>query len=404
MGFVPPTEAITGATLLARDAVVGATEVLEALDRLDDNVVATLDYVRAVEKFGAGDAMFDGKTDMGTDPKRTYSPTAIERLARCPQSFFLHDVLGIQQIDDEVLPHRVEKRVLGSVAHATLAALYEKLAAEGWSTEQKPDRARELLEILWRRELEQSAGPAYKRLRGLFSILGDRWLVALREFVAADILSLQQEGTFRIQTERQVEARIRIDELELPLRGRLDRILHLQDKVWVDDYKTSKDIKRLIEPTKLLTGFSFQLPLYREMVAQVEGRKPQEVRARLLGLGPDVKDAQAELDLAPEVREGVLESVGVSVKLARRGFFPLHSDPSEFSYCGYCGYRRTCRRAHQPTLERLASHPLLADYFDVWEKKATTKVQLHTLAQVRAQRDDPGDDAADASHGEGEGA
>lgn len=399
LGFVPPSDVVIGATVRAKDSVGCARGALEALEQLDENATATLDYVQAVEKFDPGDARFDGKTEIGIDRARVYSPTSIERLAHCPQSFFLKDVLGVREIDDEALPHRIEKRILGNAAHATLAAFYEGLAKKGRLAEGDPGQASDFLGKLWRKELKSRAGPSYKRLRGFFTILGDQWLVALRDFVDRDIKdlqkTLQEEATFHLQTEQKVEARLRVGELELPLRGHLDRILRFQDRVWVDDYKTGKNLKKNLKkklaPKDLLTGASLQLPLYREIVAHVEGVKPQDVRARLLGVGPDAEEAEAKLDISAEVREGFLESVGVSLKLARQGFFPLHPDPSDFSYCSYCNYRRTCRRTHEPTLRRLADSPPLQDYRDVREKKSNNRVQLRTLAEVRAQRSDSRD-------------
>ncbi len=110
---------------------------------------------------------------------------------------------------------------------------------------------------------------------------------------------------------------------------------------------------------------------------------PENVHARCLGVGPDfdAHRAEAKLGWDPKIRADFLETLAVCLKLARSGRFPLNATSSR---CSYCAYRSTCRRSHEPTLERLAQDPSLRDYFDL---RGKTRSET-TLEEVRRKRSD----------------
>jgi ATP-dependent helicase/nuclease subunit A len=265
--------------------------------------------------------------------------------------------------------------VLGSAAHEALAAVYRKLVEEGLiAGDRTPSaapamaRASEILGRVWPEELEAAAGPSYRRLRGLFDLLGERWLASLAAFVEEDLQEIESEGGAAIEIEQAVAARLDLaDGLRLLVEGRLDRILSRRDAVRVDDYKSGKSFKKRAQPVSALRGIHLQLSLYREAVAARRTPVPA-VRARLLGVGPDCEEREAELELSSAEREGVLETVAAAVRLARGGVFPLFPSDGEANYCSWCGYRRTCRKDHEPTLSRIEGDPDLRDLRDVRSK------------------------------------
>jgi RecB family exonuclease len=395
IGLLPPAEAAVAGAVLAVDGPSMALAFLSRLGLRSPGSRSALACLRSIDAFTARISIFDGRTGAGLDPERPLSPTAVERLARCPLAFFLRHVLGIREVDEETLPHRIEEQVLGTAVHATLASLYRELAEEGLMAEDRPTsaaramaRAGELLGPIWQRELEAAAGPSYRRLRGLFDLLGARWLASLTAFVEEDLKEIETEGAAAMEIEKVVEAQVEIAaDLSLRIEGRLDRILSRPDAIRVDDYKTGKSFKKKAQAIAALRGLELQLPLYREAVAAERKGPIAGVLARLLGVGPDQEDRAADLELSDEERSGVLETVGAVVRLARGGLFPLFPSGTESSYCSWCGYRRTCRKDHEPTRGRLDADPELRDLRDLRQK--SKKAPL--LAAVRGARASAGD-------------
>jgi ATP-dependent helicase/nuclease subunit B len=389
MGLVPVEDAVAGAAARSRRPVEASRAVAAALGLSGEDREAALAFVEVVERFAPGDATFDGAA-AGIDPAGKLSPTAVERLARCPLSFFLRDVLRLHELDEEAVPHRIEGWILGNSVHAVLADLYRRLdrsRALLAAADPIPD-ALELLGRLWRDEVARAAGPAHGRLLGLFALLGDRWLAKLREFVERDLRDLRIAGVRRLLVEEDI-----VESVGLPadpaihLGGRLDRLVEDEAGFRIDDYKTGGNLETKVKGARLLKGLDLQLFLYREMVAARERRDPAAVRANLLGVGPEVDVEEVALEAPLEVRDGIIETVAAAIRLARSGRFPLLPDSNDARYCGWCGYRRACRRTHAPTLSRLEVDPDLTDIRDARRKtmnrpslKAVREAEVGTAA------------------------
>jgi RecB family exonuclease len=386
LGLLLPSDALVAGAVAARDGTKAARLLLRGLSLDDEHRVAAVSCVEQIESFDPARADFDGATGMGIDPARTLSPTALERLGRCPLSFFLRDVLGLRELDEEAVPHRIESRVLGNAVHDTLADLCrkvrdEKLLSEEMAEEKAKARALEILREIWKKQLQAAAGPAYSRLRALFEVLGGRWLRSLEEFVARDLAEMRGLQPDGLLVEEKFAAKIKLPPgLTISAGGRLDRVIEAGGELWIDDYKTGAGLGKLKSRTHILRGLHLQLPLYREIVAAQRKLSPSRVKARLLGVGPASEETPQELDLDGEAREGFLETLRVAVRLAREGRFPLRRDSDDVSYCRWCAYSRTCRKTHEPTLSRLDADPRLADFRDL-RRKADKK--MYTLGQVR---------------------
>ena len=244
---------------------------------------------------------------------------------------------------------------------------------------------RRCLPGLWRDSLERVAGPSIRHLRGLVRLLGRRWPESLSQFVAGDIEAILDADVEIVGFESTCRATVTLDEkTSLKAFGRFDRVLRGRERVFVDDYKTAGNLPAKTSPANFLHGKSLQLPLYREIIARATSTAPESVHARCLGVGPEFdadRRAEATLRWDPKIRTGFLETLAVCVNLARSGRFPLNATSSR---CSYCAYRSTCRRSHEPTLERLAKDPSLRDYFDL---RGKTKTET-TLEEVRRKRRD----------------
>jgi hypothetical protein len=243
--------------------------------------------------------------------------------------------------------------------------------------------ALELLPGLWSDALETAAGQSFQRLQGLVRLLGGRWLEPLRRFVVRDVQAIFDAEVEPVAVESACSVLLPLDEKRsLRAFGRFDRVLRGRERTFVDDYKTAGNLSSRSSPASFLKGRNLQLPLYREIVARATDASPETVRARCLGVGPDFDDdlgSAAELAWDPKVRAGFLETLGVCLDLARGGRFPLNAASPR---CAYCAYRSTCRRTHEPTLERLGNDPSLRDYFDLQEKTRSET----TLEEVRRKR------------------
>jgi len=150
-------------------------------------------------------------------------------------------------------------------------------------------------------------------------------------------------------------------------------------------------LQRRLGGTEALTAISFgaDVPLDHPLyLLLAESRLAHwsaagsRVRVEVLGVGPSFDPDEARFEIDPgtfdRLREGVLETLSVLVDLAAAGRFPLNE---ESRVCAYCPYVRACRRAHAPTLERLAAAPGGAPYA-LLRRKST---RAPTLDAVRAR-------------------
>ena len=395
IGLFPPGEAPAAAATLSRSGTGTARLAAEALLLADDSGNAALGCVEAIESFAPGDGSFDGETGIGIETERVLFPSALERLSRCPLSFFLRDVLRLKELESEPVPHRIEKRLLGQAAHDALAKLYEGLWREGLLVpgSRALEEALERIGPIWRKELEEAAGPSHSRLLGLFSVLGGEWLESLKRFLEEDVPNVMARGLVDLHIEKGFEEKIDLGGRgEIACGAFFDRLLSIPNGVAVHDYKTGK-IDDKVNARDLLRGLHLQLPLYREVAAARLGVPPVAVEAWLLGVGPDHEKrekkgkkeekgrALAALGADERLRDGLLETVALAVELGRAGRFPLQSSQDqEVRYCGWCAYRRACRKSHPPTIERLEKTPCLADFRDAKRKDEKSP----TIADVRA--------------------
>lgn len=396
-GLLPPTDALAAVAIESDGSNSETQKTLNALGRvaMDSRTLArhatALDWVRRVEGFEPGrvGAEVDCLTEVGIHVDRAISVSAVEQLIRCPQSYFLRYVLGVRELIDAPEEHRIEIHALGTAVHDALKSVYGALKKKKKLKPPVEAAVAEALTLLgkeWDNVLRRSAGPSFERLRGLYRLLSARWLESLEQFVASDVRTLIENGVQNIELERNYRARIPLAaNLAVEAYGRLDRVTLGNDGVFVTDYKTSGNLADKVASKNIVTGWNVQLPLYREILAQECRTTPQEIAAQLVGIGPEFDDPQgilAQLKWQPDVREGLLETIAVALRLVRDGRFPLQKSDG----CRYCRYRRTCRKNHEPTLDRLNNESELRDFLALCEKSK----KAPTLSKLREQDADNG--------------
>ncbi len=393
LGICSTGDALVAHAVRQRRGAEAARRVIERLSLVVPGWECALDAVESIEEFTRSprSRRFDAETGVPAPPRSYGSPTALELLARCPTAFFLRQVLDVRELEDEADPHQLESRFLGTAVHETLQELYTPLATTddlGARVAELRREARERLESIWNRVLAQRAGPSYRRLAGLWRLIGESWLDDLADFVEED---LGQMGMYeRVVVEETLGRRLALpDGGSVDLEGRLDRVLHGSKGVRVDDYKTgSARLRPRTQPKGIVTGRHLQLPLYREMAAAaLTGVPARPVEANLIGLGPDRKETDRVVPLRSfDLREGMLETVATMVALARAGRFPLRP---EGGTCRFCAYRSTCRKDHEPTLRRIEGDPRLADFRDC-NAKDGRRPTLETVRAAHREQDDDG--------------
>jgi RecB family exonuclease len=277
--------------------------------------------------------------------------------------------------------------------HATLEALYRRLAPQGKLEphDDLPRRALALLEPLWRAALDEAVGASRERLHGVVGVLAPRWLETLRRFVLEDVKELGRASEIEVETTVEAQVEIAVGR-RVRLGGRIDRLWKASDGLHVDDFKTSGEVATRLKPAAILKGHHLQLPVYREVAAAARGIGVGAVHARLIGTGPDSDGEPAELSDDELLRRGVLETIAVALALLDAGRFPFRDQDR----CVHCEFRRTCRRTHDPSIERREKDPAIADYRDLERKHSKG---AYTLAEVRAKAGHEDGESADVEAG-----
>ncbi len=396
-GMMPVEEAGVGA-LLQLASPAGALQHRRSLagDGLIEeggNLLHGLEMLAAIESFAPAHPRFDAIVGArAAPPPESWSPTRLEDLGNCPQQYFFRHHLRVNELDAVLEDHEVDIREMGILAHRVLQSLYPRLTAEGHLTGAPGDasgaarRGVELLEQEWTAHFFEVAAVINRRFPLMWKSLSALWKNALRTFLLHDLSELERAGSKILALEERVEKTLDVGGARpLPIRGRIDRIvLEAAGGRIVADYKTMGNLPNRVDISRILKGRSLQLPLYVLMQESAAASKEgtPSIRAEVIGVGPAFSEGASPSEPSPEgypsreildadlmarIREGLLETLHVLDETAAAGCFPLNADSDR---CGWCPYRRACRRGHAPTLTRLASTPGVARYLELGLKSS----------------------------------
>ncbi len=379
-GLLRPDEAVLRAALAGEGSDAAQEVLLAGAPSLARGVA----MLRATESFAPGDGRYDGRLRTPGPPAVPSPVTAVERLGRCPLQFFFRHRLGIHPLEEEASAFGLEAADLGREVHALLERLYGRLRDEGrfgGAAEELVSRAEALFDAAW----ADTLGSWGERLRAELPVLheaeADRWRRTVLVFVREDLARLASEGARPVGFERTVSGTLELERgVGLALEGRLDRVTEAAGKRVVADYKTSGNLGERADRALMLKGRHLQVPLYHLLA--------RAASTELLGVGPGFDPA--EIDEADRrsgfggfdgaEAAGFRETLRVLADLDARGAYPLRYDERP---CGWCDYRRACRRNHPPTLEREENADDTRDYRDLGGKST----KKPALANVRADRE-----------------
>jgi len=381
-GLVPGLDAVVScAVSSSRDRSDPVRAALDTLGLGTAERLTALDWVEVLEARGdrCGDA--DGVTGIDGIKGLSLYPTKVERLTRCPLAFFLEHVLGTRPLPDRPRAERIDENTWGNAIHTTLEDLWGELEAAGVVDD--PDAAirlaRSRLDAVWTESFRRQVGPSWTRLEDALRLIAAPWRDRLAAAVEEDLRDVVVRPAEETCFETMFHAPIRLAaDVEIDMRGRVDRFRSSRGSLFVDDFKTGRQGPKKVAAINVLRGESVQLALYHEIVARQHDVEPHRVHSQLLVVRPSVDELVHPLDWSGELRAGTLETLAVAVRLARSGRFPFRRGDA----CKWCRFRGTCRRHHGPSEERHEADPALADFRDVTAKITKTP----TLQAVRAAR------------------
>lgn len=296
----------------------------------------------------------------GTRP--VFSPTALERYARCPFRYFMADLLACEPVKSPAPD--IEPTVEGRVAHRALELYYVK-KPRNLSAPPGLDAATHR-----RRRMKECAAAAFVETEAageqgdpaVWDIARQRMLAALSLFVENEGDLFAQEPFTVVATEfsyggKDAPLAISADGETVSLKGYADRIdwLPAGGKLRVIDYKYSSNpsnYRRLLKP-ELFCVESFQAPLYLYAALKLIGPRlplhPSGGYASYFCLKrqPEItKPVPSAFDGAADSAE--LEAIASTPEFGGRLVAIVRRmEGGDFSVtpldCVFCAFRRACR-------------------------------------------------------------
>jgi ATP-dependent helicase/nuclease subunit B len=320
----------------------------------------------ATDRFDGPGSEYDGAMGAGGHQRRLHSASSLETLGRCPLQYFFTYCLGLRDEESEPELLALSPREMGTRVHSLLEQFYGGLIREGhFSAGPQPLSRQEIahrLQQIWQPAMEDLMGPRRTRLPGLWQGVESAWQESLVDFILGDLAGMRASGLQPTRLEEEKRAEITLSEdRQARFRGFIDRLLEGTGVRRVSDYKTGGKPAQQVKITDILKGKRLQAPLYRLLAedhpdVEILGVGPSFVASS----GPPIPGTTAEASHGlftgfenPAQEAGFMETLGVLLDLAEGQRFPLHKN----GHCGWCSFRRACRRNHPPTCEREENAP-----------------------------------------------
>jgi ATP-dependent helicase/DNAse subunit B len=273
--------------------------------------------------------------------EKGFSPSALEKLAKCPMQYFFEKGLHLGNTDDPLSREELARDKRGSLLHDVLHDFYGDLSANGQLHNLFDSGLTDYLNKIIDRHFRADG---YRTL-GLYPLVWEieteKVRTALSDFVVKDV---QHLGTFvPYQFERETTA-APTEQLPIRLYGRIDRIdiEEAQHRFFVVDYKsTGKGSVNKFDSSVLKEGL-FQPFLYVYMLRQLpEWNAYVSAGSALLSIFPEYKryvlTPEAFETLAPRAYRFFTDITN----FVKRGQFFIVFEKKQ---CSYCPYNTICRK------------------------------------------------------------
>lgn len=364
------------ARLTAADPASGAPMPEDAVFTAGAEVVAS----RRSPRF----TRFDGNLAdlrIPSPADQVVSATRLEGWASCPFAYLIHQVLGVEEVENPEEELTITPLAKGSLVHEVLEEFVREVLARPEQERPAPSEPwtdsdrRRLVDIAERRCAEYQA-------RGLTgrAIFWDRE----RGRIIADLLRvLDHDAAHRSVTgTRPVAAELPfgfrgapVGTVPIPIpdgrtvrfRGMADRVDVGEDgTIHVVDYKTGSrtGYTTLSQGDPDLGGTRLQLPVYGQAARALLGDRDAPVRAEYWFTSSKEQFKRIGYEVTPDVLEHVGATLGTIVRGIESGVFPHHpseSSTSPYVECPYCepdalGVAELCR-AWERKVQDLAMAP-----------------------------------------------
>lgn len=323
-----------------------------------------------------GDAALEAMAAM-VPADRTFSPTAFESYAKCPQQFLMGEVLRVRGVQEPERTFRIDDIRRGTLFHR----IYERFHAEweGQGPASLAPGAEARMRAIAEEECDAAAargetGYAAMWAADRIEVVEDclRWLEVERDDPTTRVLPLGAcEARFgRRHAGEQIGSLSRDQPLEIDLGGRTLRLTGRIDRITWDrkpptrfrviDYKTGK--VRDDKSAQLQGGRMLQLPLYALAGGQllgVDGAAGEVAYAYPTRRGDFKTVSWSSAELAERHDDVVGLLVAVLDGIAR-GDFLIAPWKDDGSACRWCDFKEICPGARGGYAKRKATDPRLA--------------------------------------------
>jgi ATP-dependent helicase/nuclease subunit B len=300
------------------------------------------------------------------------SPSSLEAYVRCPLQFYFRKILGLQERQEIIA--ETEGGLIGTIAHKTLAAFYDKYKNADQMAFVKPKTLAN--------DLENFLHAAFRELnfdpdKGLEKIRAWTMKERLLKFIGED-QERMAEALIQVDAhEKKLSGEIRVPwrPAPVPFTVRIDRCESQGQVLRVIDYKTGSfnlspdnmlkatfsgaDLTGSDESTYLLALNDFrnkyqgmQLLIYILLLAQVEGKTWDQLdgayvllRNKEKFLRPLFFRNRGREEMGLEEKTAVMEIFISDLGKVLNSLYSRNSflaNPGDESYCSYCPFRLPC--------------------------------------------------------------
>jgi hypothetical protein len=336
----------------------------ECIERRRDRNLSCWDGWLAGEEAGKPASAADG----------AYSPTSLERLAKCPFNYFLQNVLGVYETREPEDVFSLQPKDRGTLVHAILARFWTEVALK------RPDPAaldawtpaeRDALMEIAASEFEafELSGLCGKPL--LWEVQKAEIVEQLGSFLKQDAAFRKSYGLKPLDAELDLETAgdgpiaLRFgDGPEFLVKGRIDRVDSGRDgSLVVVDYKTGKSLNA--SAPGLDAGKRLQPLFYSRAISAI--MQAPAVSFFYWQIAPGGVQKQIPAPVGLDMDEEAERVLGILVDCIECGKFPANPGESYFRQqgCAYCAYDRICRSDRVRAWLRARSTPGLEGYLSL---------------------------------------
>lgn len=287
--------------------------------------------------------------------RRPYSPTSLERYARCPYRFLLHSVHRLAPREEVAPLEQMDPLTRGALFHEIQKQLQDEFGKRGLTplTRDRLSEATGLGDAV----VDRVAAEYAERLAPAIPRVWSAEVEELRTDVRAWLRHVAVADTdwIPVRAEMGFESRMVLD--RVILRGSVDLVERHRTRgvLRVTDHKTGKPPDPV--PAYVGGGASLQ-PLLYSAAVEMELGEPVE-RSRLFYCTHRGGYREVEVPVSATARQRIAQVLDLIAEALEQGFFPAAPAKDECSRCDYravCGPYEELRVARKPQrrLEPLA--------------------------------------------------